>query len=108
MNKFMGCIIIIVTGNKDKLQECFFKLNEELILKFPRQYDLPPYTSNDIYDIFENSINQIFRYNDELPIDKRKFIKEMIISLNNKTAFNFQAIDMINLSFLKINSFQRT
>jgi|LakMenE18May11ns_1017448.scaffolds.fasta_scaffold9939581_2 hypothetical protein len=105
IDKYMGCLIIIITGNKDKIQECFFKLNDSLNFRFPRHYDLSSYTSDDIYELFENYINDIFNYNDELKLEQRKFIKEMIISLNNKNAFTFQSIDMITLSNLIAEDF---
>lgn len=105
MDKFIGCLIIIISGNKEKLNECFFKINDGLIIRFPKQIDLLPYTSIDIYNIFYDYISAIINYNEEMTIENRKYIKEMIFSLNNKEVFTNQSLDMLNLSSLIVEDF---
>ncbi len=98
MDKFMGCIIIIVAGYKDKMNDCFLKFNEGMARRFPKQIELIPYNSNDLFTIFEIFLNDTIDVDKVLTIEQRKYMKGIIMTLNKNDVFNNQAGDMLNLS----------
>ncbi len=98
MDKFMGCIIIIVAGYKDKMTDCFLTYNEGIARRFPKMIELAPYNSNDLYNIFELFLNDTIDVREIFSIEQRKYIKSIIASLNDNEVFNNQAGDMLNLS----------
>jgi len=98
MDKFMGCIIIIVAGYKEKMNECFLKFNEGMARRFPKQIELIPYTSSDLFNIFEIFLNDTLEIEKTFSLEQRKYIKGIIMSLNKNNVFNNQAGDMLNLS----------
>jgi hypothetical protein len=98
MDKFMGCIIIIVAGYKDKMTECFLTYNEGIARRFPKMIELAPYNSNDLYNIFELFLNDTIDVRELFTTEQRKYIKSIIASLNDNKVFTNQAGDMLNLS----------
>ena len=50
--------LCIIAGYKDALDECFFSFNEGLRRRFPFRYDLLGYTDDELFQIFEQKINQ--------------------------------------------------
>lgn len=98
IDKFIGCIVIIVAGYKDKMNECFLKFNEGMSRRFPKQIELLPYNSNDLFNIFEIFLNDSIDIKTILTTEQRQYIKGIIKTLNENNVFNNQAGDMLNLS----------
>ncbi len=98
MDKFIGCIVIIVAGYKDKMTECFLTFNEGIARRFPKMIELTPYSSGDLYNIFEIFLNDTIDVKQFLKLDQRKYIKAIIATLNENNIFTNQAGDMLNLS----------
>jgi SpoVK/Ycf46/Vps4 family AAA+-type ATPase len=98
IDKFIGCLIVIVAGYKDKMNDCFLTFNEGISRRFPKVIDLIPYSSDDMYKIFETFFNETFDISKIFTKKQREFIKSIIAALNNKQVFNNQAGDMLNLS----------
>lgn len=98
IDKFIGCIVIIVAGYKDKMNECFLKFNEGMSRRFPKQIELLPYSSSDLFNIFEIFLNDSIDIKTILTTEQRQYIKGIIKTLNDNSVFNNQAGDMLNLS----------
>jgi SpoVK/Ycf46/Vps4 family AAA+-type ATPase len=98
MDKFIGCLVVIVAGYKNKMYECFLKFNEGMSRRFPKIIDLVNYNSNDMYNIFETFLSETLDVKKILTKTQRIFIKSIITKLNNNDIFNNQAGDMLNLS----------
>jgi hypothetical protein len=98
MDKFVGCMVIIVAGYKDKMYECFLAFNEGMARRFPKVIDLLPYDTDDLYNIFETFLADSIDIHATLPKDKRMYIKGVMDALNKSEVFNNQAGDMLNLS----------
>ena len=96
IDKFIGCLVIIVAGYKDKMDNCFLKFNEGMGRRFPKMVDLLCYSTNDLFLIFENFLSQSIDI--EFNKKQRVYIKSMIHFLNNNDIFTNQAGDMLNLS----------
>lgn len=90
IERFKGCILIIISGNKDKITTT---LNN----KFNERIELVDYDPNDIYIIFENLIDKIIYYENWFNEEQRTFIKNLIIALATKKVFKDQANDIFNL-----------
>jgi len=98
IDKFIGCMVLIVAGYKDKMNDCFLKFNEGMSRRFPKVLDLLPYSSNDMYKILEIFLNDSISVSKIFTKKQREFMKSIISSLNDKQVFNNQAGDMLNLS----------
>lgn len=98
IDKFIGCIVIIVAGYKDKMNDCFLKFNEGMARRFPKQIELLPYSSTDLFNIFEIFLNDSIDIKAILTTEQRQYIKGIIKTLNENSVFNNQAGDMLNLS----------
>jgi len=98
IDKFIGCIVIIVAGYKDKMNDCFLKFNEGMSRRFPKQIELLPYNSKDLFNIFEIFLNDSIDIKTILTTEQRHYIKGIIKTLNENDVFNNQAGDMLNLS----------
>lgn len=98
MDKFVGCLVVIVAGYKKKMYECFLTFNEGMSRRFPKVIDLVNYNSNDMYDIFEKFLSETLDVKKILTKPQRIFIKSIIAKLNSQDIFNNQAGDMLNLS----------
>jgi hypothetical protein len=66
--------------------------------RFPKQIELIPYTSSDLFNIFEIFLNDTLEIEKTFSLEQRKYIKGIIMSLNKNNVFNNQAGDMLNLS----------
>jgi SpoVK/Ycf46/Vps4 family AAA+-type ATPase len=98
IDKFIGCTVIIVAGYKDKMIDCFLKFNEGMPRRFPKMIELSPYSSTDLFNIFEYFLNDSIDVKSMLSLEQRKYIKGVIKTLNDSNIFNNQAGDMLNLS----------
>ena len=98
VDKFIGCIVVIVAGYKNKMYDCFLAFNEGMSRRFPKVVDLIYYNSNDMYDIFESFLNDSIDVKKVLTKKQRIYIKSIISYLNDEKIFKNQAGDMLNLS----------
>jgi len=98
IDKFIGCLVIIVAGYKDKMNDCFLPFNEGLSRRFPKVIDLIPYSSRDLFKIFETFLNDSIEVETIFNKKQREYIKSIISTLNDMNIFNNQAGDMLNLS----------
>ena len=98
IDKFIGCIVVIVAGYKDKMNDCFLKFNEGMSRRFPKIIDLSPYSGNDLFQIFETFLSESIDIHKLLTKDQRIYINSMINVLAEKNVFTNQAGDMLNLS----------
>lgn len=98
IDKFIGCLVIIVAGYKNKMYDCFLTFNEGMARRFPKVVDLIPYDGNDMYNILETFLNDSINVNQLLSKSQRSYIKSILININNENIFNNQAGDMLNLS----------
>lgn len=98
IDKFIGCLVIIVAGYKDKMNDCFLTFNEGIARRFPKIIDLIPYSSKDMYKIFETFLNESIEVSKIFTKKQREYMKSIISALNEKDVFNNQAGDMLNLS----------
>ena len=101
IDKFIGCIVVIVAGYKKIMHDCFLTFNEGIARRFPRVIDLPPYSSNDLWNIFAASMGPLVG---RLSTSQSSFIASMIDWLNSQQehlqVFSNQAGDMLNLATL--------
>lgn len=98
VDKFIGCLVVIVAGYKKKMYDCFLAFNEGMSRRFPKVVDLIPYNSDDLYEIFESFLADSVDVPKTLTKDQRIYIKSIIAKLNEAHIFNNQAGDMLNLS----------
>jgi SpoVK/Ycf46/Vps4 family AAA+-type ATPase len=98
LDKFIGCFVVVVAGYKDKMYDCFLAFNEGMQRRFPKVIDLIPYSTDDLYNIFETFLKQTITVSDHLSKEKRVYIKSVLHSLNEAQVFNNQAGDMLNLA----------
>lgn len=98
MDKFIGCMVVIVAGYKKQMHECFLSFNEGIGRRFPKMIDLDNYNTDDLYNIFENFLSESIDIKTALTHQQQVFIKSIIQQLNNEDVFNNQAGDMLNLS----------
>jgi hypothetical protein len=98
IDKFVGCLVVIVAGYKDEMNNCFLTFNQGMARRFPKGIDLQPYVSNDMFNIFEKFLSESIDISDTLSEKQRVYIKSVIESLNDENVFNNQAGDMLNLS----------
>jgi len=98
IDKFIGCLVVIVAGYKDKMHDCFLTFNEGISRRFPNVIDLIPYTSSDLYKVFEIFLKDSIDIKKIFTKEQREFIKSIISALNDNDIFNNQAGDMLNLS----------
>jgi hypothetical protein len=78
-NEFM----FIIAGYEDDIEDCFFAYNKGLKRRFNTFFNIPPYTSMELKDMFINKIN-LSNYN--LIIDSNKLD---YIFIENKNNFEF-------------------
>lgn len=98
MDKFIGCIVVIVAGYKDKMNDCFLAFNEGMARRFPRVIDFVPYTGNDLFQLFSKFFNDTAPINKVLSKEHRAYLRASIKELNKHKLFNNQAGDMLNLA----------
>ena len=98
IDKFIGCLVVIVAGYKDEMNECFLKFNQGMARRFPKGIDLHPYLANDMFKIFEKFLSESISISDNLSETQRIYIKSVIQVLNEEGIFSNQAGDMLNLS----------
>jgi len=51
--------LCIIAGYEDDLEACFFKFNDGLRRRFTFRYDIKPYNSNQLLEIFEGKVKMI-------------------------------------------------
>jgi SpoVK/Ycf46/Vps4 family AAA+-type ATPase len=98
MDKFSGCLIMIVAGYKNKMYDCFLTFNEGMARRFPKTIDLIPYDTDDLYGIFEVFLAESIDIKKTLTKQQRSYMKGIIHALNEVKVFTNQAGDMLNLS----------
>lgn len=98
MDKFIGCMVIIVAGYKDKMYNCFMTFNEGMMRRFPRTIDFVQYSGQDMIDLFTKFANESVKINDILSKNSRSYVKGIISTLNDNEVFTNQAGDMLNLA----------
>jgi len=97
MDKFIGCLVVIVAGYKKEMTQCFLPFNEGLARRFPRVIDLPDYLSEDLWSLF---INFIQPNGIDLPKEIQAYMYSIIVALNERQVFKNQAGDMLNLAMM--------
>jgi hypothetical protein len=98
IDKFVGCLVVIVAGYKTEMNDCFLKFNQGMARRFPKGIDLQPYLSNDMFTIFEKFLAESIDISNTLSEKQRIYIKSVIEALNEQEIFDNQAGDMLNLS----------
>jgi hypothetical protein len=98
IDKFVGCLVVIVAGYKTEMNDCFLKFNQGMARRFPKGIDLQPYLSNDMFKIFEKFLSESIDISNTLSEKQRIYIKSVIEALNEQEIFDNQAGDMLNLS----------
>ena len=98
MDKFIGCNIVIVAGYKKEMRECFLPFNQGLARRFPRVFDLTPYTSTDMWYLFDAFIDETIL--NMLSEKEKSVIMSFIDALNKLDVFQNQAGDIMNLAHL--------
>lgn len=102
VDKFAGCMVVIVAGYKQKMYECFLGFNEGMARRFPRMLDFIPYTNEDMIDIFKTFLIESMGGPDilsqTLSNPSQTYILSIIADLNKFDVFNNQAGDMLNLA----------
>lgn len=98
MDKFIGCIVIIVAGYEGKMRDCFLPFNEGLSRRFPRIMKLDTYSAEDLFLILEKFLSDAGDISDYLSKSQLKYIKELILDTNKFNIYTNQAGDMLNLS----------
>ena len=106
MDKFIGCMVVIVAGYKKEMRECFLPFNEGLARRFPRVFDLIPYTSPDMWYLFATFLEPSIY--DNLSYQQKSMIASYIYAFNTYpgvNVFSNQAGDMLNLAHLVTEDF---
>jgi len=98
IDKFVGCMVVIVAGYKQKMYDCFLAFNEGMARRFPRTVDLLNYTSDDLYEMFHSFLADSVDVDKVLDKKQLGYIKGIIAALNENGVFTNQAGDMLNLS----------
>jgi SpoVK/Ycf46/Vps4 family AAA+-type ATPase len=98
LDKFIGCMVVIVAGYKDKMYDCFLTFNEGLGRRFPKTIDFIPYTSDDLYNMMLLFMNESVNAQQLFTKHHLAVIKGLIVALNDNQVFNNQAGDMLNLA----------
>jgi hypothetical protein len=106
LDKFVGLSIMIVAGYKREIDGCFFAANEGLQRRFPVRMALPPYTMNDLLNIFLKTT--ITRLDDNIfSPDIAKYIYTVMVQLDaqDEAVFRNQAGDIMNLVSTFLNAY---
>jgi len=98
IDKFVGCMVVIVAGYKQKMYDCFLAFNEGMARRFPRTIDLLNYTGDDLYEMFHSFLADSVDVDKVLDRRQLGYIKGIIVALNENGIFTNQAGDMLNLS----------
>jgi SpoVK/Ycf46/Vps4 family AAA+-type ATPase len=98
IDKFVGCMVVIVAGYKQKMYDCFLAFNEGMARRFPRTIDLLNYTGDDLYEMFHSFLADSVDVDKVLDKKQLGYIKGIIVALNENGIFTNQAGDMLNLS----------
>jgi SpoVK/Ycf46/Vps4 family AAA+-type ATPase len=102
LDKFKGCLVVIVAGYKDKMYNCFLEFNEGLNRRFPQKIDLIDYSSEDLFLLLKNFLSNIVDPDKAFSKSQQDFILQLLSQLNEHNVFTNQAGDMLNLSTLII------
>jgi DNA replication protein DnaC len=110
MDKFIGCMVTIVAGYKKEMRECFIPFNEGLSRRFPRVFDLTPYTSEDMWYLFTTFIEPsiLTKFSPQQKSLLASYINALNTYDNTTTSINVfsnQAGDMLNLAHLVTEDF---
>lgn len=99
LDKFKGCIVVIVAGYRDKMYNCFLEFNEGINRRFPKKMDLVDYTDADLFDLFLGFVDETHVSPDKLLSSTQKaLISNWVRKLNELGVFNNQAGDILNLT----------
>lgn len=109
LDKNVGMTIMIVAGYEREMNGCFFAANEELRSRFPIRIQIPTYYITDLLNIF---LNECVKRLDVNIFDKEiaRYIYTIMTELHkaDDTIFSNQAVDMMNLSSMFLNSYYGT
>jgi hypothetical protein len=97
LDLYRGLAILIVAGYEKAMKNCFFSANQGLPRRFPFQYILQPYSSDDLTAQFLNTVNERFQKN-MFDADSLPYVKYLIEKLNTENLFPNQAGDVANLA----------
>ncbi len=108
MDKYIGLNLIIAAGYADKMKDCFLKFNEGIPRRFPEIIELKPYTSKELFIIFENEF--ITKMNFRFEPEQRNYIYSLIDVILTKypAAFANMAGDIFILLNIFIQYVQAT
>jgi SpoVK/Ycf46/Vps4 family AAA+-type ATPase len=98
MDKFIGCIVIIVAGYENKMMDCFMPFNEGLSRRFPRVMKLTPYSAEDLTTILKSFLEDAGHLHEYLSKSQLAYIAQLIEDTNAHDIYTNQAGDMLNLS----------
>lgn len=98
MDKFIGCIVVIVAGYENKMMNCFLPFNEGLSRRFPRVMKLTPYSAEDLVIIMKSFLEETGPIHEYLSKSQLAYIAQLIEDTNAHDIYTNQAGDMLNLS----------
>jgi hypothetical protein len=105
LDLYRGLSILVVAGYEKSMENCFFAANQGLTRRFPFQYRLESYSSDDLTAQFINTVNDrsgrnMFLYTTILGVDTTILgvVKFMINKINDEGLFPNQAGDVANLA----------
>lgn len=98
LDKYIGMNIVIVAGYQQDMMTRFFPTNEGLERRFPIRILLQNYSSEELFNILINNIQE--KLGKKLDEDTRKYISSTITIMYNqdKELLKNQAGDMLNLA----------
>jgi DNA replication protein DnaC len=105
LDKFVGCSVMIVAGYAKEIKNCFLGANAGLERRFPISWELPPYSSFELYEIFIKEV--IRKINLSFDRETALFAYNLINQLyrDNPDVFKNQAGDMVNLAALFLEQY---
>lgn len=103
MDKFKGSIVIIIAGDCNKIENCFYRFNHHLDRFFPHKFKLDNFTPEQFTNLIITKL-EYYKFNVNFLTQKYILYFVSLISNNNPDAFNSQAYDAIKISNLIIQN----
>lgn len=102
LDKFMGCLVVIIAGYPDEMRNCLLKANEGLPRRFPQIYDVPNFSSDELVLILHKGLRASIhpsKLSDTVPKQTLLYITKLIRALStNPKSFPGQAGDIQNIT----------
>lgn len=98
VDKFIGCLVVIVAGYEDQMKRCFLAFNEGMARRFPQVIALKSYTVDDLFELFRRALEKKLSVQKYITDDTMGYLKAAITKMDGKGLFNNQAGDMMNLA----------